>query len=92
VFGLIASAVTPGNQWQRPKKCSKSEVVSILHKFLYGTTLILAVFLVTGATQQTRADHIPFNIGDVFAGVSNGKVQHYNPNGTLLETLDTLQC
>lgn len=89
VFGLIASAVTPGNQWQRPKKCSKSEVVSILHKFLYGTMLV--IFFTAGATQQTRADHIPFNIGDVFAGVSNGKVQHYSPNGTLLETLDTLQ-
>lgn len=50
---------------------------------------MVAVFIT--AARQVRADHIPFNVGDVFAGVGNGKVQHYDSNGILLETLDTLQ-
>jgi RHS repeat-associated protein len=32
---------------------------------------------------------IPYQVGDVFVAVSNGKVQHYNAAGILLETLDT---
>src|SRR5713226_49838 len=37
------------------------------------------------------ANHIPYRLGDVFVSVSNGKVQHRDSAGNLLETLDTLQ-
>jgi hypothetical protein len=32
---------------------------------------------------------VPFQVGDVFAGVGTGKIKHFSPTGTLLETLDT---
>jgi hypothetical protein len=31
---------------------------------------------------------VPFNVGDVFAGVGNGRFNHFSPTGTLLETLN----
>ncbi len=31
---------------------------------------------------------VPFNVGDVFAGVGRGKFNHFSPTGVLLETLD----
>ena len=39
--------------------------------------------------QPARANHIAYVSGDVFAGVGNGKVNHYNSTGTLREVLDT---
>jgi hypothetical protein len=38
-----------------------------------------------------QAQALPFNIGDIFAAVNNGNVQHYNAAGNLLETLNTGQ-
>ena len=35
---------------------------------------------------------IPFQVGDVFAGVGRGKFNHFSPTGTLLETLDDTQA
>ncbi len=35
------------------------------------------------------ASAVPFSYGDVFAAISNGKVQHYDSDLNLLETLDT---
>jgi hypothetical protein len=35
---------------------------------------------------------VPFNVGDVFAGVGRGKFNHFSPTGTLLETLDDTQA
>jgi hypothetical protein len=32
---------------------------------------------------------LPFQRGDVFAGVGSGQVNHYRPDGTLVQTLDT---
>jgi hypothetical protein len=40
---------------------------------------------------SAQAQALPFNIGDIFAAVNNGQVQHYNAAGTLLETLNTTQ-
>jgi DNA-binding beta-propeller fold protein YncE len=37
------------------------------------------------------ADASPFNVGDIFASVNNGQVQHYNSSLVLLETLNTGQ-
>lgn len=91
VFGLITSVVIrPGTKRYHPAKCSKAKRRLPSISLLYGT-MIIAAFFIGGARQEVRADHILFNIGDVFAGVGNGKVQHYDFNGTLLETLDTLQ-
>jgi hypothetical protein len=47
--------------------------------FLIVSTLILASPLFAA---------VPFNVGDVFAGVGRGKFNHFSPTGTLLETLD----
>jgi hypothetical protein len=46
--------------------------------------------LTTGLLKQAEAV-VPYAIGDVFAAVASGKVQHYNSLGVLLETLDTTQ-
>ena len=35
---------------------------------------------------------VPFNVGDVFAGVGRGKFNHFSPTGVLLETLDDTQA
>jgi len=35
------------------------------------------------------AEAAPFNLGDVFAAVSSGRVQHYDAAGNLIETLNT---
>ena len=37
------------------------------------------------------ASAAPFNVGDIFASVGNGQVQHYNSSLVLLETLNTGQ-
>jgi len=42
-------------------------------------------------SQSVWADPVPFKVGDVFVGVGNGKIQHRDTAGTLVETLDTLQ-
>jgi hypothetical protein len=36
-----------------------------------------------------QAPRLPFQRGDVFAGVGSGQVNHYRPDGTLVQTLDT---
>src|SRR5438128_2162876 len=51
--------------------------------------LLLIGACMTFTFQSARANHIPYAAGDVFAGVGNGKVKHFAPDGTLLETLDT---
>jgi len=38
-----------------------------------------------------KAQAAPFQLGDIFAGVASGQVQHYDAAGTLLETLNTGQ-
>lgn len=35
------------------------------------------------------ASGVPYSVGDVFAGVGNAKIKHFDPNGALLDTLDT---
>jgi hypothetical protein len=38
---------------------------------------------------QPAAASVAYSKGDVFAGVGNGKINHYSPAGTFLEALDT---
>jgi len=63
-------------------------MISLRRRSIVAAVCGLSLFL--GAS-PTRADHIPFQVGDVFVAVSNGRVQHRDADGTLLETLDTLQ-
>jgi hypothetical protein len=49
----------------------------------------LAFFTVLGSSASVIA--VPFNVGDVFAGIGNGRYNHFSPTGTLLETLDSGQ-
>jgi hypothetical protein len=55
--------------------------------------VVLAMLLVVlGSVSEVRpaqANHIPYAVGDVFAGVGAGSIKHFNSSGTLLETLDT---
>jgi sugar lactone lactonase YvrE len=48
--------------------------------------LIAMGFAVVFTAQQVTA--LPYNEGDVFAGVGNGKINHYAPDGTLIQVLD----
>jgi streptogramin lyase len=50
--------------------------------------LAVSVFAVAGVGTPA-ALALPLNPGDVFAAVNNGRVQHYDHNGNLLETLNT---
>lgn len=53
---------------------------------------ILTTFGVLGALLllwSAQAQALPFNLGDIFAAVNQGRVQHYNSAGVLLETLNT---
>jgi hypothetical protein len=54
-----------------------------------GAALLVILGLLLVGVQPAAANHIPFGTGDVFAGVGNGKINHYSPSGTLLEVLDT---
>jgi hypothetical protein len=48
--------------------------------------VLLALF-----SSGTLLAAVPFNLGDVFAGIGNGRYNHFSPSGTLLETLDSGQ-
>ncbi|MDP2673418.1 MAG: hypothetical protein Q8Q00_00720 [Dehalococcoidia bacterium] len=52
--------------------------------------LTLAVgFVILFNATNTSANHIPYAVGDVFAGIGDGEIQHLSPTGTVIETLDT---
>ena len=60
------------------------------------STLVVRLLLILvggmiGPAQPAWAAPNPFNTGDVFVAISNGKVQHRDSTGLLIETLDTLQ-
>lgn len=50
---------------------------------------IALAFWIAGAP-SVEAAGVPYNVGDVFVGVGAGKIKHFSPTGTLLDTLDTL--
>lgn len=53
--------------------------------------IFLVPFLCWSVITVSVAWAVPFQVGDVFIGVGNGRVQHRNAGGILLETLDTRQ-
>jgi hypothetical protein len=61
-----------------PKKVSMLSVLGVVF-------LLLAL----PALPLVSAAGVPFAIGDVFVGIGGGQVAHYNPSGTLLDTLVT---
>ena len=53
---------------------------------------LIGLILLSGAqSQRAYANPGPFQTGDIFASVSDSKIQHYNAAGALIETLDTGQ-
>lgn len=74
-----------------------------LYRFLVGIVLLAAIMLggTQYATVKARTDvrllpisehasaFAAFATGDVFAAISDGKVNWYRPDGTLVRTLDT---
>src|SRR3972149_1343025 len=56
---------------------------------------LLALALGAGLTPsptKVQANHIPYAVGDVFAGFVGGVVRHYDSSGSLLETLSTTKA
>jgi hypothetical protein len=51
------------------------------HRYALGLFAVLALSASAFAA-------VPFNVGDVFAGIGNGRYNHFSPTGTLLETLN----
>jgi outer membrane protein assembly factor BamB len=51
--------------------------------------LLVSVMLLVFGAQPTYANHLPYTIGEVFAGVGDGKISRYTPTGVLIEQLDT---
>jgi hypothetical protein len=50
--------------------------------------IMMATLLAVLASGVTLAWAVPFNKGDVFASVGNGKVEEYSPTGVLVQTLN----
>jgi hypothetical protein len=62
------------------------------HRSWLAKRAAVAVVLIGGlfvGLQPAAANHIAYSQGDVFAGVGNGKINHYSGSGTLREVLDT---
>lgn len=60
---------------------------------LFIVTLLLVTLILSSMSVQISAQAEdpppPFQEGDVFAGVGNGLVKRFQPDGTLIQTLDT---
>ena len=57
-------------------------------KTLLVALLAISVPIFAGVLEQAYA--LPYSVGDVFAGTGNGKIDVYKPDGTFVQTLDTL--
>ena len=51
--------------------------------------LMAIVFIVVAFATQAASAGIPYNVGDVFAGRGDGKVDQYSPTGTFIQRLET---
>lgn len=45
--------------------------------------------VLTLVVSSTALGAVPFQTGDVFAGIGNGRINHFRPDGTLVQTLIT---
>ena len=51
--------------------------------------LVFSLAAMLGGALPVSANHSPYVIGDVFAGIGDGKINRYSPTGILIEQLDT---
>ncbi|BCL81282.1 hypothetical protein ccbrp13_37470 [Ktedonobacteria bacterium brp13] len=65
---------------------SKLVISPVVTVALLASTLLMAL---VGPIHYAHASGVPYQFGDVFAGVGNGLIDHYSPTGTLLDTLNT---
>ena len=63
--------------------------MSILERIRKIRFIVGVVSLITVAVLPTSASAVPFQTGDVFAGVGNGFIKHFDNSGTFIETLDS---
>ncbi|HEX4756156.1 MAG TPA: hypothetical protein VH661_10485, partial [Candidatus Dormibacteraeota bacterium] len=52
-------------------------------------TALAGVTLLSGTSGVHATTPVPFHKGDVFFGLGSGKIGHFAPSGTLLDTLNT---
>ena len=67
----------------------KNEESSIRRTIPPLVTAGLLSLLLAAIVPFTASASVPYAIGDVFVGVGNGFIKHFNGNGVLLETLNT---
>lgn len=65
------------------RKLASAGVGGLLAMALVGVTLL------SGTPAVHATTPVPFHKGDVFFGLGNGKIGHFAPSGTLLDTLNT---
>lgn len=53
-----------------------------------GVLALLGFGSAAGQSSTAPSAPVPFSVGDVFAGIGNGRWNHFSPTGTLLATLD----
>ena len=58
------------------------------HRTALAFSFGLAVWIAGAPTVEAAG--VPYTVGDVFVGVGAGKIKHFSPTGTLLDTLDTV--
>jgi len=56
---------------------------------LFLAAVATAVMALAFGVPMASANHIPYTIGEVFAGVGDGKINRYSPTGVFIEQLDT---
>lgn len=56
---------------------------------VFAIVLLASSALIGLFPPPAAANHIPYAVGDVFAGVGRGMIKHFSPTGALIETLDT---
>src|SRR5438874_239105 len=52
-------------------------------------TLMLGLVGLFALAAQSASAAVPYVVGDVFAGIGNGRIHQFSPTGTLKNTLDT---
>src|SRR5579864_8527960 len=55
--------------------------------FLLVLAILLGAVGTIGGARPVQASGVPYSVGDVFADVGNGQVQHFSSTGVLLDTL-----
>ena len=62
---------------------------TIVKTVLMSMLLLVAALFSLGSPRAAKANHIPYAVGDVFAGVGGGQIYRYDQTGALIEILNT---